>query len=204
MRPVCVRCKRRERREGKTLCVQCSPGHPPNKVCSGCKKPWTKVQRSSQPGRCKTCVTSERTARRRGYVRQGRCYNCAGRKADRGILCRLCRGKLYERRKRQRLDEKKAAFAAYGGEVCACCGERHFEFLTIDHINGGGAAHRRSLKAAGDLWGIYRWLKVHSYPTGFRVLCMNCNWSIGVHGYCPHSATMSTPKLEEEHTWQAR
>ena len=38
----------------------------------------------------------------------------------------------------QNLMRKKrdAVFEAYGGAICACCGEDHIEFLTVDHING--------------------------------------------------------------------
>lgn len=39
---------------------------------------------------------------------------------------------------------------------------------------------------------IYRWLKQQGFPTGFRVLCMNCNFSYGLHGYCPHVHAIST------------
>jgi hypothetical protein len=75
------------------------------------------------------------------------------------------------------------AFDHYGGPQCACCGEGEYEFLTIDHINGDGAAHRRQMGSRRD---IYRWLKQNNYPPGFRVLCMNCNFALGYHGYCPH------------------
>jgi len=33
---------------------------------------------------------------------------------------------------------------------------------------------------------IYEYLKSNNYPLGYRVLCMNCNFAIGVYGYCPH------------------
>lgn len=75
---------------------------------------------------------------------------------------------------------KTAAMAAYGGK-CACCGETEIGFLTIDHVNGGGAKHRREIKNH-----IYGWLKKHNYPPGFRVLCWNCNCAIGALGVCPH------------------
>ena len=67
---------------------------------------------------------------------------------------------------------------------CICCGETHFEFLTIDHINGGGEAHRKSIGGPGRTMD--RWLRLNGYPDGFRVLCYNCNNAIGRYGYCPH------------------
>jgi len=64
---------------------------------------------------------------------------------------------------------------------CICCGEKELSFLTIDHIRGGGTRHRKNIKT-----GIYRWLKKMNYPRGYRVLCMNCNFAIGIFGFCPH------------------
>jgi hypothetical protein len=74
----------------------------------------------------------------------------------------------------------------YGGDPpkCACCGETLIEFLTIDHINGGGVKHRKEAGITGTFF--YIWLKKQGYPEGFRVLCYNCNCSIGHYGYCPH------------------
>jgi len=82
---------------------------------------------------------------------------------------------------------KKEVLAAYGGS-CVCCGEGNQEFLTIDHIAGDGAAHRRTLTCR-----LYTWLKKNNYPAGFRVLCMNCNFSLGCFGYCPHGLTQGIP-----------
>lgn len=69
-----------------------------------------------------------------------------------------------------------------GTPCCACCKETHLEFLTIDHIDGNGAEHRRNLNTSS----ICRWLIKNNYPEGFRVLCMNCNFCLGVFGYCAH------------------
>jgi hypothetical protein len=78
-----------------------------------------------------------------------------------------------------------AGIGHYGG-VCVCCGEAEFAFLCIDHVNGGGNAHRREL---GNRVDIYRWLKRAGYPAeGFQVLCHNCNFAKSVHGICPHQA----------------
>lgn len=77
-----------------------------------------------------------------------------------------------------------------GGE-CACCGEKRLEFLTVDHINGDGSEHRRSLASPNGKTSqgmIYKDIKKQGYPKDkFRVLCSNCNFSIGVWGYCPHT-----------------
>lgn len=72
----------------------------------------------------------------------------------------------------------------YGGARCACCGETRIQFLGFDHIEGGGTCHRKSLGSAGRR--IYYWLRSNGYPKGFRVLCHNCNMSLGFYGYCPH------------------
>ena len=65
---------------------------------------------------------------------------------------------------------------------CSCCGETELEFLTINHINGGGVYHRKQLGGGN----FYRWLKRNNYPEGYNVLCSNCNSSLGYYGYCPH------------------
>jgi len=70
----------------------------------------------------------------------------------------------------------------YGGE-CECCGENTFEFLAIDHINGNGCKHRKSIGSASRM---IKWLMENNYPEGFRILCHNCNSAIGFYGHCPH------------------
>lgn len=67
---------------------------------------------------------------------------------------------------------------------CACCKENKIEFLCIDHLYGDGAKHRKELKKSHT--HMYHWLKKNNYPKGFRVLCCNCNMSLGLYGYCPH------------------
>jgi len=64
---------------------------------------------------------------------------------------------------------------------CACCHEKQIEFLTIDHINNDGQAHRKTLTT-----GFYQWIKNNNFPKGFQVLCMNCNWAKSLFGKCPH------------------
>lgn len=80
---------------------------------------------------------------------------------------------------------KLIALQYYGGNPpkCSCCGEYRIEFLAIDHIDGGGSKHRKERKGQS----IYQWLKINNYPNGYRVLCHNCNMSLGFYKYCPHN-----------------
>jgi hypothetical protein len=74
---------------------------------------------------------------------------------------------------------------AYGG-ACECCGETAPEFLTVDHIAGDGAKHRREVGRGGTTF--YRWLELNGFPKGnFRLLCWNCNAALHYSGYCPHA-----------------
>ena len=69
---------------------------------------------------------------------------------------------------------KLEMIAAYGS-VCVLCGEQHWEFLTIDHVNGGGNAHRK-LVGVGAVF--YRFLKNQGWPKDtYRLLCASCNCS---------------------------
>lgn len=76
------------------------------------------------------------------------------------------------------------ALCAYGGTPpkCKCCGEKSIEFLSFDHINGGGLKHLKEI-GRGNL---LLWIRKNNYPKGFQILCHNCNFSKGHYGYCPH------------------
>lgn len=76
----------------------------------------------------------------------------------------------------------RAIVLEHYGNKCTCCGETKPEFLCMDHINGGGSQHRKEIKR-----NIYYWLRSQDYPPEFRILCHNCNLSLGFYGYCPHS-----------------
>jgi len=66
---------------------------------------------------------------------------------------------------------------------CRCCGESTWEFLTIDHVNGrDGFSHEKRLSGHK----MYRWIIKNNFPTGFQILCMNCNSAKGFFGSCPH------------------
>lgn len=77
----------------------------------------------------------------------------------------------------------RATVLAHYGTVCACCGTT--EQLTIDHINGDGAEHRRQMyghrpKYKAGFEGsasFYRWLIKQGFPPGYQTLCRGCNSS---------------------------
>ena len=168
-------------------------------LCLACGK-------EREPGRfrCRPCLDKGQAcnARKRALkIAEKRCVSC-GKPNDLfpRVVCSTCKVKYRARR----IALKMAAFSAYGGPFCACCGETIPDFLTIDHINNDGAAHRKKTekdptarmyrrppskeKPSGQGTGdcIYGWLKRNGYPPGFQVLCFNCNWSKARHLICPH------------------
>jgi len=82
---------------------------------------------------------------------------------------------------------RKEVFEAYGNK-CVCCGITQLLFLTIDHIEGNGNAHRKSINRSSGA-GFYSWLKQNGYPPQFQILCFNCNMGRERNkGICPHSS----------------
>ena len=78
--------------------------------------------------------------------------------------------------------EKIRLLDAYGG-ACECCGERTYEFMSLDHIYGDG--HKERILGMGT--ALYKRLRRLGYPKDrYRLLCHNCNFSKGKYGYCPH------------------
>lgn len=73
--------------------------------------------------------------------------------------------------------------------ACACCGEKELDFLAVDHVNGGGGKHRRALfgeHRTAEAGSFYHWLINNGFPSGYQILCHNCNWSKGRYDECVH------------------
>lgn len=81
---------------------------------------------------------------------------------------------------------KVRVLLAYGG-ACVCCGERNLGLLTLDHKNGDGAEHRRSLGHGNVSTRTYGWAEENGFPDILQIMCWNCN-SGRYHngGVCPH------------------
>lgn len=142
--------------------------------------------------KCKECRGDRISKRNVTYYERkenGICTQCGKSEADGGIQCNACKEIAAKQDRGLRRKLKDAAYAAYGGYVCACCGETHPKFLAIDHINGDGNVHRRSMTKSKRIGSktTYRWLRDNGYPPGFQVLCHNCNVAKHLNGnVCPH------------------
>jgi hypothetical protein len=98
--------------------------------------------------------------------------------------------KAREGNRRYRREARDAVLDHYG-RACACCGTT--KDLSIDHVNGGGKAHRIVLfgRNSAPSTMMYRWLISQGFPPGFQVLCRPCNVSKGEGPACRkhHTAT---------------
>lgn len=117
------------------------------------------------------------------------CSNCNMKKVkldakERGTNGTISQQKYYQRNQRDRL-ETFNHYSQNGIIQCACCGITDTDLLCLDHKNGDGAEHRRNLTKA-DGSNVARWARRNNYPPIFRILCHNCNQSLGKYGYCPH------------------
>jgi hypothetical protein len=113
------------------------------------------------------------------------CMQCGSSELVSDVLCAPC---LEQRRVRSKaaVKERKTLILSKYGKVCACCGESHEEFLTLDHPNNDGAAHRKELGVSSGS-AFYSWIIKNGFPPGFQTLCWNCNCAKSRFGYCPHT-----------------
>jgi hypothetical protein len=133
----------------------------------------------SDTKRCPTCKdTFPFTEEFFGHRKHGR----------RGLDC-YCRRCFNEKSRQVNTSERRRLrseilthYGRNGRLECCCCGESHEEFLTLDHVNGGGGDDRNRYPATT----LFRRLRRLGYPSGYQTLCMNCNFSLGIRGYCPH------------------
>ena len=148
--------------------------------CSArCRAKWTSIMNSSRLGGAG--IVGEPKA-----VKDARLYRktAAARRAKAKAWYYKNREAILAGKQAATLAVKKEIVAAYGGK-CQCCGESHIEFLTIDHMNGDGTAHRA---VTGKGRKIYQDLKNRGFPQdGYQLLCLNCNIALGFYGYCPHN-----------------
>ena len=145
---------------------------------TGKRGPYNQHRITSGIRRCNRCRLVKPLA---AFFRQGRTYKSLCKpcdqtraKTDYAALNRAARHRRW-------LILRAQVFWHYG-TVCACCSEPETDFLTIDHIEGDGAEHRRQIGESS----LYHWLRKNGFPPGFQTLCRNCNWAKHRLGTCPH------------------
>lgn len=153
------------------------------KACSTCEivKPLADFwrERSKPDGRKARCAACSLISNKTSYDK-----NPASRVAStakwRANNPRRFNAYMAERRQRIKAD----LVAGYGGK-CTCCGETAIEFLTLEHLHGGGRAHRRSK----DSLAIFNEVIRAGFPKEYTILCMNCNFAKRYGKECPHVTT---------------
>jgi len=93
-------------------------------------------------------------------------------------------------RRKSRQESKIKVFSGYsnGTPRCNCCGFSNIDGLSIDHIEGRKKAGHSKKFLAHDL---RMWLKrkrelTGRWPSGYQVLCFNCNCAKRDNEICPH------------------
>ena len=194
---LCTRCKKVEQIPGRKTCSICLEKQRTTRrrkcakdfaagICgsTGCQNPF-------EPGHvlCSVCLDKKKRSHRTRVVKSRKIGLCVCGSKLINNKCPSCR--IYKKEHRHRRKLKVIEHYSKGQMCCSCCGETIIEFLQIDHINGGGNAHRREIypkdHKAGGAGRTYQWLINNGFPDGFQVLCANCN--IGRHindGICPH------------------
>ena len=82
-------------------------------------------------------------------------------------------------------------YGVKGKPVCVCCNETIWQFLTLDHVNGGGTKIRKE-NPRQKAWMLYQYLrtifrKTGKWMDGYQTLCINCNLGRSRNnGICPH------------------
>lgn len=78
-----------------------------------------------------------------------------------------------------KLKEEVLTYYGSGKLACIKCGFSDIRALSIDHLNGNGAKHRKEVASEGGGSNFYAWLKKQDFPEGYQTLCMNCQWIKG-------------------------
>lgn len=101
-----------------------------------------------------------------------------------------------------RARNRELVFGHFGRE-CACCGTR--ENLTLDHVHGGGKAHRDSLGCGESSFVFYYWLVSNNFPAEcepggkheIQVLCSLCNSTKGTRAACTADHSRGRARMPE-------
>jgi len=160
------------------------------RVCLRCWQPYQALCGNQKY--CSSCKVPAGRERSRLYSRiyyranREKCIELTRRSQERNRDHYLRTRREYEAKKIARVIPLVLGHYSGGNFACACCGQKERDFLTIDHVNGQGYRMTRELGIPRGGSELYRWLVRNHFPSGFAVLCANCNSSKGKHGVCAH------------------
>lgn len=130
------------------------------KTCHNCGKEFFVERTKNGTKFCKDCIKKHRRKMMRKYALKH--YNLHKERVT-----------SLQRISRENLKFSVLAIYSEGNPKCACCGESHMEFLSIDHIYGGGNQHRKKIGRYGG-YQFYVWLARNNFPEEYQSMCMNC------------------------------
>lgn len=166
------------RRKANGVCITCAcrPADEGFVTCATCRARAAKYKKDANARRernhlCRSCGAARELNRKL-------CPRCLQYFRLHARSRKIQNAEAHRRRKQAAID---AVLRHYGDE-CACCGEVERVFLTVDHLEGTGAAHRKQIRRRN----IYFWLVKNHFPQGFQILCFNCNCAKERVGQCPH------------------
>jgi hypothetical protein len=121
---------------------------------------------------CKKCKTERRRIIRLKERRTGTGYYGSAKVKEQQKIWDRRSAKKKNKKKRNKLKLKIVGHYSNGTMACNRCKFADIRALSIDHINGDGAKHRREVPGLQ----LYGWLETNNFPDGFQVLCMNCQF----------------------------
>lgn len=140
--------------------------------CRKCWKPRAQCRWGKDgDSYCLDCRSLLQKSRDKQRKDSGLC-RCGRKTIDRHKSCVECSGQ----------EAKKIVFDHYGRR-CTCCEDFFIDaFLTLNHKNNDGAAHRKIIGSR-----IYPWAIRNGFPDFLETNCWNCNCGRRVKGgVCPH------------------
>lgn len=194
--PRCASCRLKQaeyfkRRKAKLLAAA---------SCIYCARPLTLIKGKMACAACRARHLRNKHERELERIKLNMCRVCGKNKVSGGTgrgstVCSSCKQKASdyqdstrnsEKRRKNHLELKARVFDHYGS-TCICCGESDKRFLSIDHTNNDGYAHRAKLGTKVRGSNLYRWIVKHDYPSDLQVMCFNCNMGRAINGgICPH------------------
>lgn len=147
----------------------------PSKKCTDCKiaKNVEEFYKNKQTGkpicRCISCSKIRRT---------NESDRINSKKETREI--NLERQRQYQRSRSRNLKFQVINHYSNGNCECCRCKISDIDVLTLDHIDNNGSTHREMISNGRGKRNIgstamYRWIMSNGFPSGYSVLCFNCN-----------------------------